>query len=92
LIGLRPPTGHRQQYRDVVHHHLNSGSDRPRASQAQQVECRGSQRGHSSSAIAPVAIGVLMGLVIADPMPALKAPAVAHQLQQPIWGDAQAGE
>jgi len=31
-------------------------------------------------------------LGVADPMPTLNAPAVAHQLQQSFWGGAQAGE
>jgi len=33
-----------------------------------------------------------MELRIADPVPALNAPAVAHQLQQRLWCGAQAGE
>ena len=33
-----------------------------------------------------------MQLGVTDPVPALNAPAVAHQLQQGFWGGAQAGE
>jgi len=37
-------------------------------------------------------MGVLVELGDADPMPALDAPAVTHQLQQGLCGGAQAGE
>ena len=33
-----------------------------------------------------------MELGVPDPVPALNAPAVAHQLQQGLWGGAQGGE
>ena len=75
-----------------MHHRLHPGPDRPKPRQAQQVQRCGSQRGHRASAIAPVAVGVLMELGVADPVPALDAPAVSHQLQQGFWGGAQAGE
>jgi len=75
-----------------VHHRLNSGSDRPKSSQAQQVQGSGSKRGHHSGAIAPVAVGVLMKLGVADPVPAFNASAVWHQLQQRLWCGAQACE
>ena len=75
-----------------MHHRLNARTDRSESSQSQQVESCGSQRGHGSGAIAPVAMGILVELGVADPVPAFNAPAVAHQLQQCIWGGAQAGE
>jgi len=75
-----------------VHHRLHAGSNRPKPSQPQQVEGCGSQRGHDSGAVAPVTVSVLVELGIADPMPALNAPAVAHQLQQCFWRGAQAGQ
>jgi hypothetical protein len=37
-------------------------------------------------------MGILMELGIADPVPALQAPAVPHQTQQAFWGGSQAGE
>ena len=39
-----------------------------------------------------VTVGVLVELGVTDPVPALNATAVAHQLQQGLWGGAQAGE
>ena len=75
-----------------MHHRLNSGSDRLKPRQPQQVQGSGSQRGQRAGAIASVAMGVLMELGVADPVPALDAPAVANQLQQCFWGGAQAGE
>ena len=37
-------------------------------------------------------MAVLVQLGVTDPVPALNAPAVAHQLQQRFWGGSQAGE
>ena len=90
-LSVRLPQRHRQQRRDVVHHHLNSGTDRLKPSQPQQVQSGGAQRGHHACAIAQVAVGVLMELGITDPVPAFNAPAVLHQLHQGFWGGAQAG-
>jgi hypothetical protein len=75
-----------------VHHHLNSGTDRLKPSQPQQVQDSGSQRGHHSGAIAAIAVGLLMELGVADPVPAFNASAVSHQLQHPFWRGGQAGE
>jgi len=83
---------HREQCRDVVHHRLHASPDRSESRQAQQVESCGSQRGHRSGAITAVTVGILMELGVADPVPALNAPAVPHQLQQRFWGGAQACE
>lgn len=58
--------------------------------QPEQVQRGGAQRGHHAGTVAPVAVGVLMELGVADPVPALKAPSVSHQLQQGFWGGAQA--
>lgn len=88
MLGLAPHHG--QQRRDVVHHGLDASPDRPEASQTQQVQRRSAQSGHGSSAIAPVAVGILMELGVPDLVPALDAPAVTHQLQQRFWCRAQA--
>ena len=50
-----------------MHHGLHSASDRPKPFQPQQVQASGSQRGHHSGAIDPVAVGVLTELGVADP-------------------------
>ena len=71
---------------------LHAGSDGLKAAQSQQVEGYRPQRRHRPSSIAPVAMGVLIELGVTDPVPALNAPAVAHQLQHGFWGCAQAGE
>ena len=86
------PPGHRQQCRDVVHHRLDASPDRLKTSQPQQVHRCGSQCGHRAGAITVVAVGILVQLGVADPVPALNAPAVTHQLQQRFWRGAQAGE
>jgi hypothetical protein len=57
-----------------------------------RLQSSGSQRGHHSGAIAPVAVGVLMKLGVTNPMQAFNAPAVSHQLQRRLWCGAQAGE
>jgi len=75
-----------------VHHRLHACPDRLKPRQAQQVESSRPQRRHRASTVAPVAVGVLLELGIADPVPDLDAPAVSHQLQQAFWGGAQAGE
>ena len=75
-----------------MHHRLHPGSNRLKAGQPQQVQRRGAQRGHGSGAIAAVTVGVLVELGVADPVPALNAPSVSHQLQQRFWRGAQAGE
>ncbi len=69
--GLSPR--HCQQSRDVVHHCLHSGSNRPEPSQPQQVQGGSTQRGHHAGAIAAVAVGILVELGVADPVPALVA-------------------
>jgi len=71
---------------------LHTGTDRLKSSQSEQVEGCRPQRRHCSGAVAPVAMGVLMQQGVADPVPALDAPSVSHQLQQRFWGGAQAGE
>jgi hypothetical protein len=75
-----------------VHHRLHAGPDRLKSSQSQQVEGCRPERGHRPSSIAPVAVGILVELGVANPVPALNAPAVSHQLQQGFWGGPQAGE
>ena len=45
------------------------------SSQAQQIQCRGAQHGQHTSAIAAVAVLVLVELRVADPVPAFNAPA-----------------
>jgi len=66
--------------------------DRLIPGQPEQVESCRAQRGHRADAITPVAVSILIELGIADPVPALDAPAVPHQLQQGFWGGAQAAQ
>jgi len=73
-----------------VRHSLQSRSDRPEPSQAQQVQGCGAPRDHHAGAIAPVAVGIPMELGVTDPVPALDAPPVSHQLQRRFWRGAQA--
>jgi len=83
-----------------VSYGLHAGPDRLKHSQPQQAEGCCPERGHRPSSIAPVAVGILMELGVADPVPALVAlgfreavaPAVPHLLQQCFWGGAQAGD
>ena len=75
-----------------MHHHLHAGADRLIPGQSEQVQSCRAQRGHRSGAIAQIAVGVLMELGITDPVLALNAPAVPHQLQQRFWRGAQTGE
>ena len=72
-------------------HRLQAGADRLKSIQPQQIQGCRPQRGQRTGAVAPVAMGVLMELGLADPVPALNAPAVPHQTQQGFWGGAQAG-
>ena len=59
---------------------------------SRKVERCRTQRGHHPSAIAAVAVGILMSWVSRIPGPALNAPVISHQLQQGFWCGAQAGE
>jgi hypothetical protein len=88
-LSLDKPASPARQRREV---RLHPSPDRLKTVQPQQVESCGSQRGHGSSAIAAVAVGVRVQLAVSDPVPALDAPAVSNQLQQGFWGGAQAGE
>lgn len=76
-LGLWLTHCHRQQRRDVVHHRLHPSADRLKTSQPQQVECCSLQAGQRTSAIAAVAVGVLVDLGVTDPVPALTIPFVA---------------
>ena len=51
-----------------------------------------SETSHDPSAIPSVAMGVLMELGVADPVPTLNAPPVSRQSQQGFWACAEAGE
>ena len=75
-----------------MHHFLHPGSNRLKNDQPRQVEGCRSQRGHRSSAIAAIAVRVLVELDVPDPVPALNAPADPHQLQQRIWRGSHHGE
>jgi hypothetical protein len=57
-----------------VHHLLHPKADRLKTSQPRQVECCSSQAGQRTSAVAPVAVGILMELAVTDPVPALNTP------------------
>ena len=56
------------------------------------LQRRRSETSHDACAIAWVAMGVLMELGVAHPMPPLNAPTVSGQLQHAFWGCAEAGE
>lgn len=73
-------------------HRLQAGADRLKTMQPQQVQGGCPQRGQRTGTVAPVAMGSLMELGVADPVPALQATAVPHQAQQGFWGGAQARE
>jgi len=75
-----------------VHHRLDSDPDRLIHGQPEQVESCRAQGGHRAGSITPVTVSILMELGIADPVPALDAPAVPHQLQRGFWGGAQAAQ
>ena len=75
-----------------MQHRPHPRADRLETSQPQRVEFCISQASQCTSAIAPVAVGSLGGPDVPDPVTALNAPAVAHQLQQGLWGAAQASE
>ncbi len=76
-LGLWLTDRHRQQRRDVVHHRLHPSADRLKTRQPQQVECCSLQAGQRTSAIAAVAVGVLVNLGVTDPVPALTIPFLA---------------
>ena len=78
-LSLDKPASPARQRREV---RLHPSPDRLKTVQPQQVESCGSQRGHGSSAIGSVAVGVRVQLAVSDPVPALGAPAVSNQLQQ----------
>ena len=73
--------GHGQELPDVLVHDLGAGPNRITTPQAEQVEGCCSQRGQHTSTIAAVAVSVFTELDIADPVPALNAPAIPHQFQ-----------
>ena len=86
----RLPPRHRQQRCDVVHHRLQACPNRAKTGQPQQVHRRRAQSCHDASTVAAVAVSVLAELGVADPVPALEAPSISHQLQQGFWRGAQA--
>jgi hypothetical protein len=61
-----------------------------KSSQAQQVERCGPQSCHHTGTVPAVAVVVLSLLGVSDPMPALQAPALSHQLQEGFWTGPQA--
>ena len=75
-----------------MHHRLQALADGAESSQSQQVQRCGAQRCHHAGAITAVKVIVFPQLGVADPVPALQAPALSHQTQQRIWGGAQAGD
>jgi hypothetical protein len=75
-----------------VGHCLEAGADLLKSSQPEQVEGRRPEGRQGAGTIAPVAVGILMELGVTNPVPALNAPAISHQLQQGFWGGAQARE
>ena len=72
-----------------MHPCLQALSDRVESSQAQEIHRCGAQGCHHSSAVAAVAVVVLVELGVMDPVPALDAPTLSCQSQQGFWGGAQ---
>ncbi len=67
-----------------MHYRLQALADGAESSQ--------SQRCHHSGAITAVTVIVFPQLGVADPVPALQAPALSHQPEQSIGSGAQAGD
>lgn len=55
-----------------------------------RLQRRSSETFHDTSAIPSVAMGVLIELDVAEPVPTLNAPTVSRQLQQGLWACAEA--
>ncbi len=70
--------------------HARADCCKPR--QSQQAQGRRLEASRDAFAIASVAMGVLMELGVADPVPPLDAPPVSLQLQQFFWACAVAAE
>jgi hypothetical protein len=68
------------------------GADRFKPRQPQQIQRRRSETSHDTSAIPSVAIGVLIKLGVAEPVPTFNAPTVTRQSQQGLRACAEAGE
>ena len=63
-----------------MRHRLHASTDRLKAIEYQQIQGRCQQAGHYAGAIAFVAMGLFMELRVTNPVPALNAPALSHQL------------
>lgn len=73
-------------------HRGQSSSHRVVAVEPEQVQGQGAQCGQHRCTGAAIAVGILMELGVAEPVPAFNAPSVPHQFQQGFWRGAQAGE
>jgi hypothetical protein len=58
----------------------------------EQAEGRRPEGRQGAGTIAPVAVGILMELGVTNPVPALNASAISHQLQQGFWRGPHGGE
>ena len=65
-----------------MHHGLQTCPNRAKTGQPQQIHRRRAQGRHHPGAVASVAVSVLAELGVANPVPALEASSVSHQLQQ----------
>ena len=68
-----------QHRRDVVRHRLHPRMDRLKPFESQQVQGSRLESGHRTGTVAPVAIGVLLELGIADTVPTLDTRTTLHQ-------------
>ena len=84
---VRLSPSHRHQRPVGVH----PRTDRPKPFGPQQVQCCRLETGQCTGTVAPVAMGVLLQLGVADRVPALQAPAAPHQSQHAFWCGGQAG-
>ena len=75
-----------------MHHRLQALANGAVSSLMLHVQRCGAQRCHHAGALTAVAGIVVPQLGVADPGPALQAPALSHQPEQGIWSGAQAGD
>jgi len=66
-----------------MHHRLHAVENRLKTNQPEQVERCRTQAGQRTSAIAPVAVAILVELGVADPVPAIDG--VVRRLVRNRW-------
>ncbi len=74
-LHARLPSRHRQQRRDVLHHR----TDRLKPFEPQKIQCDRPETDHRTGTVAREAMGVLLELGNAEPVPALDTPAVVKR-------------